>query len=107
MTVAESAPGLRGAESEPPLTELPGPPELHTIADHLPEQEWCTECVLDENSEPGVPRDIVMLPDEPEGSLPDARHDAGETGSLYEVTWLSCGHAIVRIPAPRWPGPLS
>jgi hypothetical protein len=91
------------ADGEAALAELPSPADLAEIAVRLPEQEWCAHCVLDETSEPGVPRDVVSRSVEHVTLLPSDWNATGEPGPLYDITWLSCGHTIVQFPAPRLP----
>jgi hypothetical protein len=49
-------------DGEAVRAELSCPADLAAIALLLPEQEWCAQCVLDETSEPGVPRDVARSP---------------------------------------------
>jgi hypothetical protein len=51
-----------------------------------------------------VPRDVVSRSVEHVTQLPSAWNATGEPGPLYDITWLSCGHTIAQLPAPRLPG---
>ncbi|MFF8917477.1 hypothetical protein ACF08M_30255 [Streptomyces sp. NPDC015032] len=68
-------------------------PELLGVAAQPPELEWCPFCSYDETGEPGLPRDIVKCT--VERALPPEGWDPrwGQ-GPLYDVTHLSCGHAL-------------
>ncbi|MGI8307049.1 hypothetical protein [Saccharopolyspora hattusasensis] len=79
------------------LAASPAGHELDDIAALLPEQEWCDNCSLHEDGEPGMPRDVVDCSIEPLPLSPSDWDLAWEHDRLYEITYLSCGHTIVRL----------
>ncbi|WP_219152308.1 hypothetical protein [Amycolatopsis sp. TNS106] len=87
MTILDHAPDVMG--SGPVLAELPAPEELDAIVRHLPEQDWCENCLSDGTGEIGMPRDVL-------GRTPEERNPRGAHEPHWPrlVIWLACGHVI-------------
>ncbi|MEU7317463.1 hypothetical protein [Streptomyces sp. NPDC007083] len=54
-----------------------------------PEQEWCTECALDKDAAPGMPRTIVSSTMFVDRCLPQWARPK------YTVLFLECHHTVV------------
>lgn len=65
------------------------------IAASLPEQEWCEDCALDVDVEPGMPRDVFSR-ETVTITPPAAKWDPSwGPGPQYDIAHLNCGHHIV------------
>lgn len=65
------------------------------ITDVLPEQEWCEDCALDVDVEPGMARDVISR-ESTTITPPAAEWDpAWGPGPEYDIAHLTCGHHIV------------
>lgn len=53
------------------------------LGEQFPKQEWCIWCASDEDSEPGMPQDVV-----------DIRVEADSFEQNFDVFTLACGHTL-------------
>lgn len=67
------------------------------VTDLLPQQEWCEDCALDVDTEPGMARDVLHRTSTVVDPPPAEWDPAWGPGPEYDITHLSCGHDIVTL----------